>query len=377
MKSIFRYFLIWIFLIISVLLTFGGTAFSQNSDSQIRVKIKSNINGKETIIDTVLNNSNEYQDLFQEYSIPDVQEAPDRYSDEFPLDEQGKFADKSHQRSQRYNKNDRSNKQTASKNAALGVIISSDETDDDEEGVKIQTVIQGSAAESAGLQAGDLILTINEKELYSAQELIEEVGNFSPGDMISIEYMRNSNRKTTTAILQEAENKQAYTPQQPDMNMDDFFNQDFWKDNPGMNDFQQQMEELMRKMEEMFSQMQPQEGDMQEQWKDFNPHQYEDYNDNNSAYPKNEVNTLKVDNLSLAFNPSDKQIEIYFSLENKSPIVVKLYDSRGNKIFEEEVNNFKGNFSKTISVGKASFSENFILKINQDGKTYNKKIETK
>ncbi|QQS28647.1 MAG: PDZ domain-containing protein [Sphingobacteriales bacterium] len=377
MKSIFRYFLIWIFLIISVLLTFRGTAFSQNSDSQIRVKIKSNINGQETIIDTVLNNSNEYQDLFQEFSIPDVQEAPDRYSDEFPLDEQGKFADKSHQRSQRYNKNDRSNKQAVSKNAALGVIISSDETDDDEEGVKIQTVIQGSAAESAGLQASDLILTINEKELYSAQELIEEVGNFSPGDMITIEYMRNSNRKTTTAILQEAENKQAYTPHQPDMNMDDFFNQDFWKDNPGMNDFQQQMEELMRKMEEMFSQIQPQEGEMQEQWKDFNPNQYEDYNDNNSAYPKNEVNTLKVDNLSLAFNPSDKQIEIYFSLENKSPIVVKLYDSKGNKIFEEEVNNFKGNFSKTISVGKASFSENFILKINQDGKTYNKKIETK
>lgn len=57
-------------------------------------------------------------------------------------------------------------------------------------GVRISQLIPGGAAERNGLQAEDIILSIDGKNLQTAEQLMSRVRDFQPGDRVSIRYMR-------------------------------------------------------------------------------------------------------------------------------------------------------------------------------------------
>ncbi len=61
-------------------------------------------------------------------------------------------------------------------------------------GAYISRVYPSSSAESAGLQFGDVITTINDVAISSMPELQEQVGRYRPGDIISIEYYRSGKK---------------------------------------------------------------------------------------------------------------------------------------------------------------------------------------
>jgi len=82
--------------------------------------------------------------------------------------------------------------------AILGVLI----TDVDEKiatqyslkdvsGVLINGVNSKSSAEDAGLKKGDIIVSVNGKITESTPELQEQVARYRPGELVSIEYIRN------------------------------------------------------------------------------------------------------------------------------------------------------------------------------------------
>ena len=68
-------------------------------------------------------------------------------------------------------------------------------------GVYIGKVLKNAAAYNAGLRDGDIILSINNIEVNSYAELMEEIGKHSPGDEVIIVYNRNNKHYTTTAKL--------------------------------------------------------------------------------------------------------------------------------------------------------------------------------
>ena len=74
--------------------------------------------------------------------------------------------------------------------AKLGVYI-----EDFSGGVKVTEVIENSAAYSVGIFPGDVITEIDDKKMTNTEELIREVGNHQPGDMIEIELKRNGKNK--------------------------------------------------------------------------------------------------------------------------------------------------------------------------------------
>jgi serine protease Do len=61
----------------------------------------------------------------------------------------------------------------------------------DQNGVRIVQVIAGGAAERNGLQADDVILSIDGRNLQTAEQLMSRVRDFSPGDRVSVRYMRD------------------------------------------------------------------------------------------------------------------------------------------------------------------------------------------
>ena len=72
-------------------------------------------------------------------------------------------------------------------------------------GVYITGIIEGGAAESAGLKEKDVIVRINSKRTDSMAELQEEIGKKRPGDKVSIVVLRNNKEQEYALELKNLE----------------------------------------------------------------------------------------------------------------------------------------------------------------------------
>ncbi len=68
-------------------------------------------------------------------------------------------------------------------------------------GALITNIEPGSAAEDAGLEVGDIIVAVNEKGVDDAAGLRNTIGLLRSGDNVEIEYVRDSEKRMTTAEL--------------------------------------------------------------------------------------------------------------------------------------------------------------------------------
>ncbi len=59
------------------------------------------------------------------------------------------------------------------------------------DGIYIEQVIKGSAADDVGLQKGDIVIEVHGRKVNSSSELDERLARYRPGDTISITYLRN------------------------------------------------------------------------------------------------------------------------------------------------------------------------------------------
>jgi serine protease Do len=68
-------------------------------------------------------------------------------------------------------------------------------------GVRIAQIIPGGAAERNGLKENDVILSIAGQDLQSAEELMERVLSFKPGDKVAVRYMRGEKIESLELVL--------------------------------------------------------------------------------------------------------------------------------------------------------------------------------
>lgn len=83
--------------------------------------------------------------------------------------------------------------------AVLGV--TGTDSPDGEPGAYVQDVVSGGAAEAAGLAAGDLITGVDGTTIKEMETLRGVIGSHSPGDEISITFVRDGQTRTTRVIL--------------------------------------------------------------------------------------------------------------------------------------------------------------------------------
>lgn len=72
-------------------------------------------------------------------------------------------------------------------------------------GVLVARVVADGAAAKAGLQKGDLLLTVAGVQVNSFAEMMEEIGRHAPGDHVDISYYRNGKTHATTVTLTNAQ----------------------------------------------------------------------------------------------------------------------------------------------------------------------------
>ncbi len=76
-------------------------------------------------------------------------------------------------------------------------------------GAFINQVTPDSAAEKAGIQPGDVIISVNKNKIRSFSELRARIATLGPGKRISLGIMRDGNMLTLKATLKQADNKLA------------------------------------------------------------------------------------------------------------------------------------------------------------------------
>jgi predicted metalloprotease with PDZ domain len=83
--------------------------------------------------------------------------------------------------------------------ALLGVYITG--TEHDKAGVRVTGVIDDSAAEAAGLERGDVIVSFDGEPVYGPDDLGELVGRFAPGDTVRIDLARDGDEQSLRVAL--------------------------------------------------------------------------------------------------------------------------------------------------------------------------------
>jgi serine protease Do len=80
--------------------------------------------------------------------------------------------------------------------ARLGVT-----TDDDDKGARIQSIIEKTAAEKAGLKKGDVLTKIGDKKIEEAEDVTKAIRSHKPGDKVAITFLREGKEQKVTAEL--------------------------------------------------------------------------------------------------------------------------------------------------------------------------------
>ncbi len=89
--------------------------------------------------------------------------------------------------------------------ALLGVA-----TEKSENGAKIVEVTKETAADKAGLKAGDIITKVNDSKISDPEDLTKAIGKFKPEDKVTITYLREGKEKKATAALGKREGAMAF-----------------------------------------------------------------------------------------------------------------------------------------------------------------------
>lgn len=71
-------------------------------------------------------------------------------------------------------------------------------------GALVTSVVDGSPADDSGIKAGDLIVAVNGKEIFSMEDLAAEIKLFRPGEAVDVLVLRDGIRMTVRAILTSA-----------------------------------------------------------------------------------------------------------------------------------------------------------------------------
>jgi len=115
--------------------------------------------------------------------------------------------------------------------AQLGVLVQlAADSETDRIGALLQSVTEGAAAEEAGLQDGDIIISFDGERLAGrypaadpdesepAKKLIDLIGDKDPGDEVTIEYQRGGETHSTVVTLDERDSwLQTYSLRPPQM----------------------------------------------------------------------------------------------------------------------------------------------------------------
>jgi hypothetical protein len=288
----------------------------------------------------------------------------------------------------------------------LGVTPGEAEND---HGVLIGKVVEGSAAEAAGLLAGDIILEMNDETVSTFDDIKDIIWSMSPGEEVMIRYDRDGKRAKTTALL--GVNEKAIQHERHS----DTSDWNFRWDGEEMDELRMKLDEQLSKLKDIEFDFDKQEfmdvmddvkkrmgeqmdhmqfdfdWDMEEAGNLFEFHHPGNRSEtvviimeeiaadeasevNTKASPKlSTVDNLRLSNLRYFPNPGNGYFDLQFGTPETGDLEVIIFDGQGKKVYYEMLADFKGDYANSIDISNR-LAGNYFIQIAQNGKTYSRKL---
>jgi hypothetical protein len=232
----------------------------------------------------------------------------------------------------------------------LGVFVGTHDN-----GAKVSSIIDGSGAEDAGLQSGDLINGINEDEVSSVRSLHEALAKYEPGDIVTVSFERDGQQK-------QAETELRQWGELPDY-------KDSWRAKVKCGD-----ENYKGEYNFLTSPKVTKKVIIIKKGKDGDEPLDETAPETNISSPENDINTYALDLASFSVfpNPNDGQFRIQFEAAAK-PLTVSVFDASGREVFRDNMSDFNGFYNKEIDLSNKLRGQ-AVVSIAQDGKRYSEML---
>ncbi len=280
-----------------------------------------------------------------------------------------------------------------------------------EKGVKLGSIIDGSAAQKAGLQAGDVVLKISGSEVNSFEELTTVIKSTSVGQELEIVIDRDDKEQTIQATMGQR--------QGCSMNGGDLFQHYQGMDEDGEHELQFELNsaEMTEDLATMFEDLSQMGSDLSElaptlenleenlaaMGEEIDLAFFEELEElQRAGYElSSEVNvTIELDDISeeeaaaineaaeeklrlendldmqkIAFfpNPNRGQFVLSFELPADEEVQISIYNSKGENVYSEQLNNFSGAYRNTIDLSNLANGA-YYMQILQGDQTYSKKL---
>jgi membrane-associated protease RseP (regulator of RpoE activity) len=230
--------------------------------------------------------------------------------------------------------------------AFLGVTPA--ENNGDAKGVQLGRVVEGSAAEKAGLKAGDRVTKLNGKEVNSFDELAEVISSKEAGDKLDIEYVREGKKtKASTELGKRSDSpkhKQVRVMTGPDCHVG--VGSGPWAPNVIKEvNVVIEMKDCTKEEEAMLS----------------------------KPAAVNFDEELALNRIEFAPNPSDGNFRLEFDLPEQKSTRILVFDQNGRRVYEEILSNFNGSYTNQIDISSQPAGVYFLI-IAQDQKQFTRKI---
>lgn len=237
----------------------------------------------------------------------------------------------------------------AEERAFLGVYLG-----EAENGVLVEGTEEGSGAENAGLQQGDVITAIDGNVVIEYKQIVELILAKKPGDKISITYTRSGKQSKTEATLG-SKKTGVY----------------MWKgDEKGMHTMPMPPGAPGNVHTYAYCLGDGEESDVNMQIRIIKKSETESAKNANIT-----ENTLSVDPETIQFypNPSNGTFNLKFKLAENGDTRITIRDINGATVYEEEIKGFEGTYDKIITLDSAA-KGNYLINITQNGYSATKQI---
>jgi hypothetical protein len=207
--------------------------------------------------------------------------------------------------------------------AALGVYSNNHS---DEYGATINSIIEHSGAEKAGLIEGDVIKKVEEFDVSDFESLHFALANFLPGDEVRVDFMRDGKYQHTNVKLTN------------------------WSDIPG-HEFRARTDCGQPELPTVINRDDP---------------------DIDDPTGTRDILPLELEDVRIYPNPNDGIFALSFTPE-PGPLSVTISDVNGKNVYVDQLSNIGGQYRRDINISDVP-AGNYIISVTQGNKVYNQQI---
>ncbi len=239
--------------------------------------------------------------------------------------------------------------------AFLGVRQSHDDMPENTDGVRVNIVSQ-STAEGMGMEDKDIITQINDYNIYDWHDLSAAIDMMSPGETIKINYLRDGVVQESAMPIKSYQATYAEKSQNNNHNNTD---QD--------TEEEQEEEDIAIAAVEMTEEEMP-EVDMIE----VSQEEADDMKEK-VGVDMPVINNLQIQKLNVFPNPSDGVFNLIFDLPEEGPTTIQVYNSAGQRIYDNQMLRFTGKFQDRIDISNNARGTYFLM-VAQNGNSITRKL---